>query len=167
MHVGPPLYLFLHSVLLRTALIHSVPLPFAPFRWKHFGVEHVIIEMHLYACGASLVSRFAFCSAPHRSDPLRSAPLCSFPLKTFWSWTCNYWDAPLCMWGLPCISFCVLFCSVPLPFAPFHWKHFGVEDVIIERHLYACGSIILKAMLAKICIRAFHFYPLFLFWLTY
>jgi len=46
---------------------------------------------------------FAFCSAPHRSDPLRSAPLCSFP-----------------------------FLSVE--------KHLGLEDVIIEKHLFACGS---------------------------
>jgi hypothetical protein len=51
---------------------------------KHLGLEDVIIEKHLFACGSSLVSLFVFCSAPHRSDPLRSAPLCSFPLKNIW-----------------------------------------------------------------------------------
>jgi len=47
---------------------------------KHLGLEDVIIEKHLFACGSSLVSLFVF----------SSAPLHSVPLKTFRNGRCNY-----------------------------------------------------------------------------
>jgi hypothetical protein len=78
-------------------LFRSAPLWSAPFRSplllsveKHLGLEDVIIEKHLFACGSSLVSLFVF----------SSAPLHSVPLKTFRNGRCNYWEAPLCMWVL-------------------------------------------------------------------
>jgi len=131
----PPSFPLFPLVLsfLRSVPHRSVPLPFAPFRWKHLGLEDVIIEKHLFACGSSLVSLFVFCSAP----------LHSVPLKTFRNGRCNYWEAPLCMWVLFLRSVplrTALIRSVPLPFAPFRWKHLGLEDVIIEKHLFACWS---------------------------
>ena len=113
-----PLSLFSFLSFLRSVPHRSVPLPFAPFRWKHLGLEDVIIEKHLFACGSSLVSLFVFCSAP----------LHSVPLKTFRNGRCNYWEAPLCMWVLFLRSVplrTALIRSVPLPFAPFRWKTFG------------------------------------------
>ena len=118
-----PLSLFSFLSFLRSVPHRSIPLPFAPFRWKHLGLEDVIIEKHLFACWSSLVSLFVFCSAP----------LHSVPLKTFRNGRYNYWEAPLCMWVLFLRSVplrTALIRSVPLPFAPFCWKHFGVEHVM-------------------------------------